>query len=386
VQGFPLGEGREGLSKEVGLLEALGLGVGTIIGGTIYSALGIASKETRGYPELAFGLSFIAALLVAKVYSDIVSRNPSSGGTYSVVDLGLGSRFSAPTALLQFFAYSVATAFYSWVFADYTTSVLGGDPRLVSVALILSLTFVLLLGAKESGRVTLALSVFKVSVLVALGVAALIVLGVAPRGPLPPLSSLAKAAFLVFLGFEGFEVIASASEEMHTPLRDVPLAMYGSIATVIVIYLLLSLTITSVITSDEKTALLALARLSMNGLGVALVLAGSMASTATASISSMYVSSRLLYRLAKDGRLPRLFSHTWRRGSPYVAVLAGTAASLAFALSGTTLVLIGWASLAFIVLFLLVSISGLRILEGKTVPLASLTALLLLAAAGLLFP
>lgn len=321
---------------------------------------------------------------MAKVYSDIVSRHPSSGGTYSVVDLGLGRRFSTPTAVLQFFAYSVATAFYSWVFADYTTSVLGGDPRLASASLIALLSAILLLGAKESGRFTLALSAFKVSVLLALGVAALLVLGVAPRGPLPPPKNLARAAFLVFIGFEGFEVIASASEEMHTPLRDVPLAMFGSLAIVIVVYLLLSLTITSVLSSDEKVALLDLARLSMNGAGVALVLAGSMASTATASISSMYVSSRLLYRMAAEGRLPRLFARTWRRGSPYAAVLAGTAASLFFALSGTTLELIGWASLAFILLFLLVSISGLKVLENKAVPLASLIALILLAAAGML--
>lgn len=370
------------LSKEIGLLEALGLGVGTIIGGTIYSALGIASKETNGHPELAFIFSFAVALLVAKVYSDIVSRNPSSGGTYSVVDLGLGDRFSTPTAIIQFFAYSVATAFYSWVFADYTTSVLGGDPRLASAALIVALTAVLLLGAKESGRFTLVLSVFKVAVLLAIGLAALVILGVAPRGPLPEPLDLARAAFLVFIGFEGFEVIASASEEMHTPLRDVPLAMYGSLAVVIVVYILLSLTITSVLHGDERVALLNLASLSLDGPGVALILAGSMASTATASISSIYVSSRLLYRLSSEGKLPRVFSRTWRRGSPYAAVIAGGAASLLLSLSGTTLTLIRWASLAFIVLFLLVSVSGYRVLEDKRVPAATAIALVLLAVIG----
>lgn len=372
----------KGLSKEVGLLEALGLGVGTIIGGTIYSALGIASKETNGHPELAFAASFAVALLVAKVYSDIVSRNPSSGGTYSVVDLGLGDRFSTPTALLQFFAYTTATAFYSWVFADYTTSVLGGDPRLVSALLIAGLTAVLLLGAKESGRFTLALSAFKVAVLVGVGVAALAILGVAPRGPPPPPLSLAKAAFLVFVGFEGFEVIASASEEMHTPLRDVPLAMFGSLAVVIVVYLLLSLTITSVLDTNERVALLTLADRALGSVGVLLILAGSMASTATASISSIYVSSRLLYRLAADGKLPGIFSKTWRRGSPYVASLTGGAASLILTQTGTTLTLIGWASMAFILLFALVAISGMRILDKKAIPAAALIGLLVLAVLG----
>lgn len=371
-----------GLSKDLGVLEGLGLGVGTIIGGTIYSALGLANKLTGGHPELAFLLSFIVALFVAKVYSDTVSKNPSSGGTYSVVNGGLGGALGLFTAVLQFFGYSVASAFYAWVFSDYFSAVFGGDPRVISFLVICSLTLILMLGAKESGLFTLVLSVFKVFVLLSIGVLALFFMGVRFDPVLPPPSRVVKAAFIIFFGFEGFEVIASASEEMKKPETDVPRSMFGSLALVFALYILLALSVGQLRSYSERTILLSLADLVLNGPGLLFVLAGSLASTTTAALSSMYVSSRLLYRLSVEGRLPKAFSLTWRGGSPHVASLASGVVAVLLAQSGTTLVLINWASLCFISLFFLVSLSGLRLLERKFYPAAAMVLLMFLALFG----
>ena len=375
----------DSLSKDLGVLEGIGLGVGTIIGGTIYSALGIAAEITGGHPELAFLASFLVALLVAKVYSEVVSKKPSSGGTYSVVNDGLGKILGIPTAVMQFFGYSVASAFYAWVFSDYLTAVVDGDPRIISTLVILSLTLVLALGAKESGRFTLVLSAFKVLVLLLVGLLALTFMGVDYNPSLPSPPSVAKAAFVIFFGFEGFEVIASASEEMKNPEKDIPLSMFGSLGLVLVVYIILALSVSHLRAYSEKTILLSLADMVLNGPGVLLVLAGSLTSTTTAALSSLYVSSRLLYRLSVEGKLPRSFGRTWRRGSPWLAAAASGLFAVLLAQSGTTLVLIKWASLCFIALFLLVSISGLRLLTKKTYPAAAIASLLALVIFGYIF-
>ncbi|RLE60999.1 MAG: hypothetical protein DRJ35_01720 [Thermoprotei archaeon] len=366
------------LSKDLGVLDGIGLGIGTIIGGTIYSALGLANKLTGGHPELAFFLSFMVALFVAKVYSDIVSRKPSSGGTYSVVNDGLGKVLGLPAAILQFFGYSVASAFYAWVFSDYFSAVFGGDPKVISLLVICFLTLILLLGAKESGRFTLVLSGFKVFVLLSIGFLAIYFLGIKINPRLPSLSNVVKAAFVIFFGFEGFEVIASASEEMRDPERDVPRSMFASLGLVLAVYMLLALSVNHLRSYNEKTILLSLADIVLNGPGVFFVLAGSLTSTTTAALSSMYVSSRLLYKLSVEERIPRVFSLTWRRGSPYVASLVTGVVAVLLAQSGTTMVLINWASLCFIALFFLVSLSGLRLLRNKIFPTLAIVSLLTL--------
>ncbi len=375
----------ERLSKELDLIDCVGLGVGTMIGGTIYAALGLAMRITNGAADIAFLVASAVALLVAYIYSKISSEYPDSGGSYSIVSLGLGRRMGVAVGFIQLFAYTVASAFYAWVFVDYLYILLPIPKILSCLALLLFLTVIVASGAKEAGRFEVIITAGKVIILLFIASTAITVVGI----KLPSLKiniDILKASGLIFLGFEGFEVISSASAETRNPDRDIKVSMAISIILVALIYMALAIAARGIGKVSEDTAVADIARSILGEKGLILVLTGSLLSTVSASNASLYVASRLLYTMARDGYLPKPLTKTWRRNSPWVSAIISGIAAVFLALSGTTITLMGLSSIAFIALFTMVSLSGLRLIRRKYIPILALIGLLTLAFSALLIP
>ena len=53
-----------------------------------------------------------------------------------------------------------------------------------------------------------------------------------------PLSTIVATGMLGFLAYEGFELISNASADIENPQRTLPIALLGSVAIAIVIYVL----------------------------------------------------------------------------------------------------------------------------------------------------
>ena len=243
------------------------------------------------------------------------------------------------------------------------------------MGLLLLVTLIVASGARETGLFTVLLAALKITVLAGIGLLALTSFHLSP----PKLSldlSLLRCAALVFLGFEGFEVAVSAGGEMRNPGKDMKLAIFTSLAVVAAIYALLAAARAAAVPEDYATRALAFIAIQVAGeAGLAAVLLESVVSSLSAATASMYATSRLLYALARDGYTPQLFKSAWR-GVPGPATIVAGALSIAAALLDNVELLLRANSAAFIVLFLLVSLGGVKVLEKRWLPASSVVCLM----------
>ena len=69
--------------RRIGLLSAIGIGVGAIVGGGILALAGVAFAATGPSAILAFAINGVIAILTAISFAEMASKFPESGGTYA---------------------------------------------------------------------------------------------------------------------------------------------------------------------------------------------------------------------------------------------------------------------------------------------------------------
>ncbi len=141
--------------------------------------------------------------------------------------------------------------------------------------------------------------------------------------------------------FQGTELIGVAAGEAEEPEKNVPRAiravffriMLFYIGAIAVIGFLIPYTHPNLLASDVTDIAISPFTLVFERAGVlaaaSLMNAVILTSILSAGNSGMYASTRMLYSLAREGKAPRIFAHTNRRGVP-IAALAATAAVGAF--------------------------------------------------------
>ena len=145
---------------------------------------------------------------------------------------------------------------------------------------------------------------------------------------------------LTFIAFEGYEIIAQCSEEVHRPERNVPKAIFISLAIVVPIYLAVAFAALGAVHSEgmpswqflgmnKETALVDVAKGFFPGGGV-MILVGGLLSTLSALNATIYSSSRVSLAMGRDRNLPAFFGkvHATRK-TPHGAI-AGSAVLIAF--------------------------------------------------------
>lgn len=135
-----------------------------------------------------------------------------------------------------------------------------------------------------------------------------------------PLSQIARdfaiaeaTAGVVFVGCEGFGLIANAATNMAKPAIELPRAIYGSVAIVIVLYVLISTGVATnvTLTSLRGLGVSALAVAPRPSLGQArfrLIAIAALLSTASAVNATLFGSTNIAYQIAKNGGLPPGFN------------------------------------------------------------------------------
>jgi APA family basic amino acid/polyamine antiporter len=127
-----------------------------------------------------------------------------------------------------------------------------------------------------------------------------------------------SAASLVFFAFIGFNVVATAAEETRNPRRDLPRGIFGSLAIVTVLYVLVTIVLTAMVpynelgplqpdgSHDNDAATLATAFTAVGVDWAANVIAvGALAGLTTVVLVLLLGQSRIIFAMSRDGLLPR---------------------------------------------------------------------------------
>jgi len=365
-----------GLKRTLNLLDATAVGIGAIIGAGIFVVLGLAI----GYAGPAVVISIIIAGIVASFtafsFAELGSAIPKEGGAYTYA-YQLISPFAAfVVGCLWLFAQIVAGAAISLGFASYFVAIFPMfSLKIVAVVAALTLTFLNLVGTKQSTTVNNVLVILKIAVLglfIGFGIFHFHPQNLSQFSP-NGISGILQGAGFIFFAYLGFGRIAALGEEVKNPERNLPLSVLMALVVSVVMYVLTGLTATGLqdyrILAQSGSPLATAAEATGNLTLVAAVSVGALIATASVLLTNLIGSSRVAFAMARNGQLPKSIARVSSKfGTPYISVLAMGAllTVLAFALDLKQTVAI--TSFAILATHLIVNLSAIRLRKKIPTP------------------
>jgi amino acid transporter len=379
------------LSKELGLKEALGIAVGALIGGGVFSVLGIVITDTGPGAFLAFLLAGIVSAFTAYSYVHLALKHPRAGGAFIYVREAFKSKsLSGILGIVLWFGYSFSVSLYAMTFGWYlgeVWSIFGDNTinlifyqvsasafffQLLSVIIFIGLN---LIGVKESSRTQNILVLIKVAILMLY-----IIVGIfAVKGDnftdpffIRDGYSLVASSVLIFVSMEGFEILSNSVEEMKNPQKDLPIGMYLSIIVVLIIYVAVAIVTVGVLgwstelETHGEVILTLSASVFLGSAGRWIMAIAAIVSAASAINATLLGSSRLSYMLSHEKVIPVSISKiNPKTRVPMRAITLSGIISIIFVIIFDIRIVATIASIIFMGIFGAVNISAIKILKGK---------------------
>jgi len=306
------------LAKDLGLLEALTIGVGTMIGAGIFVLPGPATEAAGPIVALSFVIGGVISLFTAMSASELGTAMPQAGGSYYYVNHALGPLFGSVAGLGNWMGLAFAAAFYALGFGSYVAGVAPlPELPLFGTALTADQLYALgagmlfigvnYIGAKETGRLQNVIVITLLAILSIFIVACAWNADVETLAPMAPKGwdAVLPATALVFVSFLGFAKITTVAEEIKNPGRNLPLAIIGSVLIVTVLYAVIMVLINAVlpwqeVASVDGIAVVEVARVVLGPVGVVALTVGGLLATASSANASILASSRINFAMGRD--------------------------------------------------------------------------------------
>src|SRR5919198_2897647 len=273
------GESPYALKRALGAGDLVMLGIGAVIGAGIFGAIGTAAAgqyDAAGHlvrsgagPALVFSflLLGVACALAGLCYAELAAMIPQAGSAYAYSYATLGELVAwiiGWDLILEYAVGNVAVAISwgdyfktltngvfglpEWLTTGYRTALLSSDahvhgllqtaPRIAGIpilvnisafAIVMLITWLLLLGVRESARANNVMVIIKLLALglfVAVGLAHINSSNYHPFAP-NGFRGIHQGAAIVFFAYIGFDAISTAAEETKNPQRNLPIGILG---------------------------------------------------------------------------------------------------------------------------------------------------------------
>jgi APA family basic amino acid/polyamine antiporter len=225
------------LARRLGLLDAVVIGLGSMIGAGVFAAFGPAAKVAGSGLLIGLGIAGLVAFCNANSSARLAALYPQAGGTYVYGRERLGPFWGYLAGWGFVVGKTASCAAMALTFAAYLAP---GRTTMVAAAAVIALTLVNYLGVQKSAWLTRVLVVL---VLAALAVVVIGLLGGhSPSAnhlrPFPGGSwyGVLQSAGLLFFAFAGYARIATLGEEVKNPARTIPRAILVALTLVLLIY------------------------------------------------------------------------------------------------------------------------------------------------------
>ena len=325
-----------------GLRRALGPGVltvlvvGDILGAGIYVLVGEVATEVGGLLWVPFLLAFVLAGLTASSYVELVTAHPHASGTARYVEVA----FDRPafTFVVGFVvaasAMTTAAAVSRAVGGQYLVEFMDLPSVPIALFTVLLLSLVVWVGISESARANVAMTAVEVGgllVVIIAGIGGLIDGTSEPSRLLeggsaePGMLAFLGVTALAFFAYLGFEDAVHLAEEVKKPRRSFPIALFGGLVVVGVLYLAVTLSAGSLLEPGElgrsETPLLAAIETGPVPISAEVFAVIATIAVANTALLALTTASRQVYGLAEQGAAPAVLGRIGRRQTPTTAIV-----------------------------------------------------------------
>ncbi|HHJ13164.1 MAG TPA: amino acid permease [Gammaproteobacteria bacterium] len=357
------------------LREVVAMGIGAMVGGGIFSVLGLAIAQAGHAAPLAFGFGGLVALLTGISYARLGLAFRSDGGSFTYLERAfVHPNIAGLGGWLLLVGYIGTLGLYAYTFGAYGAALLGGDGNpamhhLLQSLVLLSFLGVNLYGVKETGTTELVIVTVKVLILLLF---ALIGMSQVRMDHLVPLfdrgvPGVFMGAALIFVAYEGFELIPNAVNEMNQPERNLSRGILISVLATLAIYVLVSLVAVGNLTPEEiarygEYALAEAARPFLGQAGFVLIGLAALFSTSSAINATLFGTARLGTEMAREQALPAVFSLRRRQDNiPWASLCIISTVTLIFVNLANLAVISSFASSTFLLVFFAINLSAWRL-------------------------
>ena len=271
------------LKRVLGPVDLLLIGIGVIVGGGIFVVTGNAAAQFAGPAiVLSYLIAGLGCALTGMCYAELAAMIPAAGSAYAFTYTALGEAAAWIIGWNLLLEYVFAGSYIAVGWSGYLTSLLAqwgvalptsltnaplaiGPRGLTTTGSLIngpaflfavSMALIALRGVRLSSIVNAAIVALKVGAL-------LLVVGfgslhIHPRNwtPFMPVnegfgrygwSGVLRAAAVIFVSYLGFDAIATLAQDTRNPQRNIPIGILGSLAAVSLLYIVVSLVLTGLV-------------------------------------------------------------------------------------------------------------------------------------------
>jgi APA family basic amino acid/polyamine antiporter len=373
------------LKRSLGTFDLMIMGVAVAVGAGIFSVGARASAQFAGPAvTVSFVLAAITCGLAIMCYAEFASTVPVAGSAYTYTYATLGELLAwiiGWDLILELLTAGAVIAKYWGIYLSTVFSLFGIDvPATVNVlglnfdwgpfVIVAIFAALLIQGTQLSARVNNVFTTIKVAIVLFVIVVGALYVKAENYTPFIPASvpteggsgdvwsqslfafmtgaapaqygvfGVLAGAALVFFAFIGFDVVATSAEEVKNPQRTIPRGIFGGLALVTVLYLLVSLVLTGMVSyqklGETENPSLATAFVDVGADWAAQVISvGILIGLTTVIMVLLLGLSRVTLAMSRDGLLPRWLSVTSRTHKTPVRLQIITGAAVAI-LAGFT--------------------------------------------------
>ena len=374
-------EGQTDLKRAIAPRVLLLFVLGDILGTGIYALVGEVGGEVGGAIWAALLVALVLAFFTAASYSELVTKYPKAAGAALYVNKAFknsGMTFMVTFAVMASGLTSAGTAARAFG-GDYLSEFITLPLVAVAIVFIVVLTLINYLGISESTKVNVVCTLIEATgliIIVIVGIAALLGGDGEPsrafefkEGTAVPLAIMGGAA-LSFYALIGFEDSVNLAEETKDPHRSFPRALFGGLLIASVIYLFVAFTASMLVPTgrlvDSSAPLLEVVELGPLSIPTRLFSAIALIAIFNTALINLIMASRLVYGMARQGILPRIFGRVDnQRRTPVVAIAFTAGIAIALILTAEVEALAETTVLLLLGVFILVNISVLKLRSDK---------------------
>lgn len=373
------------LLRSLNLKDAVGIGLGAIIGAGIFVVTGVAAGVS--------GPAFIIGLLVAGIIAtfnalssaQLASVYPQSGGTYEYGYRLLNPSFGFSAGWMFLISKLAAAGVVAIGFGSYFHQLFPvTSPMTFSVAAVVLLTVANYFGIKKAGLLNLVIVTITILSLIYLIFSGIPEVKSANFKPFAPfgIAGIAEAAALLFFAFTGYGRIATLAEEVANPKKSIPKAIIITIVSAILLYVAIAVVAIGVIGANamasSKSPLQVVADvLATPGISSVITIGASTAMLGVL-LSQILGISRMMLAMGRRRDLPPVFQKIHHRYRvPHIGILITGIIILLLTLLGSFEFIVRAATFTILLYYSITNISAIRQpksdrLYGKVVPVLGL--------------
>lgn len=348
--------GGHALGRHLSVRDLTFFGIAAIIGAGSFSSMGQACFSGGPGVVLLFLMCGVACGFTALCYAEFAARVPASGSAYTYAYVSFGELFAWIIGWALLMEYSIGNIYVAFSWSGYFTNLLEGlglhlpewltinyrsaskafaegtagegltawntapvigGLRIIfdlpAVAINALITWLVYTGVKESRNASNAMVIVKLAIIALVVIVGAFYVDINNWVPFMPngFGGVMAGVSAVFFAYIGFDAVSTLAEESKDPQRDLPRGMIWSLVICTIVYILLALVLTGMVSWSQLGVSDPLAEVfAMRGVKWMLFIVSIAAVVAMTSVMLVFQlgQPRIWMSMSRDGLLPKKFA------------------------------------------------------------------------------